>query len=147
MVPIKKGDVVFNHEQSVELLKNGHISGRGKAYADGTVGDKFASGVLRPLQPGDRAYELDKIVKDYMAQTGQDIHSFFTPINAIQKNTEQMAQAVNMINNINNSNNRTQQIVNQEFHISLPNINDSSTAIELMKDLQSISMKKLQVFN
>lgn len=38
MFPIKKGDIVFNHEQSVELLKNGHTSGRGKAYADGTVG-------------------------------------------------------------------------------------------------------------
>lgn len=38
MFPIKKGDIVFNHEQSVNLLKNGHISGRGKAYADGTVG-------------------------------------------------------------------------------------------------------------
>lgn len=146
MVPIKRGDIVFNHEQSVTLLKNGHISGRGKAYADGTVGDKFASGVLRELQPGDRAYELDKMVKDYMAQTGEDIHSFFTPISAIQKNTEQMAQAVNTINNINNSN-RTQQIVNQEFHISLPNVNDSTTAVELMKDLQSISMKKLQMFN
>ena len=30
--------IVFNHEQTEDLLKHGHISGRGKAYADGTVG-------------------------------------------------------------------------------------------------------------
>ena len=38
MTDIRKGDIVFNHEQTEELLKNGHISGHGKAYADGTVG-------------------------------------------------------------------------------------------------------------
>lgn len=145
-VDIPKNSIVFNHLQTEELLKNGHISGRGKAYADGTVGDKFASGVFRPLQPGDRMWDLQQKMNDYLARTGEDVHSFFTPVNAMQKNTEQMAQAVNTINNINNSN-RTQQIVNQEFHISLPNVNDSTTAIELMKDLQSISMKKLQMFN
>ena len=34
MFPIKKGDIVFNHEQTEALLKYGHISGHGKAYAD-----------------------------------------------------------------------------------------------------------------
>lgn len=146
MVPIKKGDIVFNHEQSVALLKNGHISGRGKAYADGTVGDKFASGVLRELQPGDRMWDLTKRAEEYMKQTGEDIRELLSPVNSINRGMEQMTQAVNNINNINNSNNRTQQIINQEFHITLPNVTDSTTATELMKDLQSISLKKLQIF-
>lgn len=34
---VKKGDIIFNHKQTAELLKNGHITGRGKAYASGTV--------------------------------------------------------------------------------------------------------------
>ena len=34
---IKKGDIIFNHRQTEELLKNGHVTGRGKAYADGTA--------------------------------------------------------------------------------------------------------------
>ena len=34
---IKKGDIIFNHKQTEELLKNGHISSRGKAYANGTA--------------------------------------------------------------------------------------------------------------
>ncbi len=38
MFPVKKGDIVFSHEQSVQLLEKGHLSGRGRAYADGAVG-------------------------------------------------------------------------------------------------------------
>jgi TP901 family phage tail tape measure protein len=34
---VKKGDIIFNHKQTEELLKNGHITGRGKAYANGTA--------------------------------------------------------------------------------------------------------------
>jgi hypothetical protein len=34
---VKKGDIIFNHIQSRQLLKNGHITSRGKAYAGGTA--------------------------------------------------------------------------------------------------------------
>lgn len=34
---LKKGDIVFDAEQTEELLKRGHISSRGVAYAGGTV--------------------------------------------------------------------------------------------------------------
>lgn len=34
---IKKGDIIFNHQQSASLLKNGYITSRGKAYAGGTA--------------------------------------------------------------------------------------------------------------
>lgn len=34
---IKKGDIIFNHKQTEELLKNGYVTSRGKAYADGTA--------------------------------------------------------------------------------------------------------------
>ena len=34
---IPKGSIVFNHKQTEELLRNGHISGRGKALINGTV--------------------------------------------------------------------------------------------------------------
>lgn len=38
---IKKGDIIFNHKQTESLLKNGYVTGRGKAYAEGTA---FVSG-------------------------------------------------------------------------------------------------------
>ena len=33
---VKKGDIIFNHEQSKQLLEHGRVTGRGKAYASGT---------------------------------------------------------------------------------------------------------------
>lgn len=36
---LKKGDIVFNASQTEQLLKHGSISGHGRAYADGTVGN------------------------------------------------------------------------------------------------------------
>ena len=38
---VKKGDIIFNHKQTESLLKNGYVTGRGKAYASGTA---FADG-------------------------------------------------------------------------------------------------------
>lgn len=34
---VQKGDIIFNHKQTEELLKNGHISSRGKAFVSGTA--------------------------------------------------------------------------------------------------------------
>ena len=36
---LKKGDIIFNGEQTEQLLKHGRIAGHGIAYADGTVGN------------------------------------------------------------------------------------------------------------
>lgn len=33
---VRKGDIIFNHKQTAELLANGYVAGRGKAYAAGT---------------------------------------------------------------------------------------------------------------
>ena len=95
MFPIKKGDIVFNHEQSKQLLKNGHISGRGKAYADGTVGNSLASGKLRPLQPGDKDYDLFKKFQDYQEKFKAQI---IPPVNAIQKEVEAISRSISNVN-------------------------------------------------
>ena len=34
---IKKGDIIFNHKQTEDLLSKGYVTGRGKAYASGTA--------------------------------------------------------------------------------------------------------------
>lgn len=34
---VQKGDIIFNHKQTEELFKNGHISSRGKAFVGGTA--------------------------------------------------------------------------------------------------------------
>ena len=154
MFDIKKGDIVFNHEQTEELLKNGYISGHGKAYADGTVGGgKFLGTdghILRPLQPGDQGWDLlqkcqplvDKILSGQM-----DIVS-----NAVFEHQKQMEQIVKeitnntAINNISNTKN-VQPVVNQEIHVTLPNMTNSTSAEKLLNDLQLIGIKKYQKFD
>lgn len=41
---VKKGDIIFNHKQTKQLLENGYINSRGKAYANGTGGTSIAKG-------------------------------------------------------------------------------------------------------
>ena len=152
MFNIKKGDIVFNHEQTEALLKNGHISGRGKAYADGTVGGGrilTADGrILRPLQESDKGFELlqkfqplvDRIIK---GEEGLITNAVFDS----QKQFEQMLKSVmntTAINNISNNRN-SQPVVHQQFNITMPNVTNSTSAEILMNDLQSLSTKKFQM--
>lgn len=150
MTSIKKGDIVFNHEQSVELLKHGHISGRGKAYADGTVGGgkiltKDGS-ILRPLQPGDKMYDLVQKFDAYFKRMDGNLdklvpNSFYEH----QRQMEDMAKQINYVSSITNNNRNVQPVVNQTFNITMPNVTNATSADALMKDLQSLAMKRSQV--
>ena len=44
---IKHGDIIFNHKQTQDLLSKGYVTGRGKAYAEGTA----YAGLWRPTSP------------------------------------------------------------------------------------------------
>lgn len=44
---IKKGDIIFNHKQTEDLLSKGYVTGRGKAFASGTA----YSGLWKPKSP------------------------------------------------------------------------------------------------
>lgn len=150
MTDIRKGDIVFNHEQTEELLKNGHISGHGKAYADGTVGGgKFLTPdgkILRPLQPGDKMFDMMQKWNAYMESINYNTDLLAT--NSMYEHNKQMHETVNQISNANIVNNRNvQPVINQEFNITMPNVTNSTCAENLMKDLQSLSTKKLQFFN
>lgn len=50
---VRKGDIIFNHKQTEDLLTNGYITGRGKAFAEGTVGGAAYSGLWKPTSPDD----------------------------------------------------------------------------------------------
>lgn len=56
---IKKGDIIFNHKQTEELLSNGHISGRGKAYASGTAYSTSSGSQNWSTNPTDIGYKGD----------------------------------------------------------------------------------------
>lgn len=151
MFPIKKGDIVFNHNQSEELLKNGRISGRGKAYADGTVGGgKLLTkdgAILRPLQLGDKMYDLVQKFDAYMKRIDYNVEKL-TP-SSVYEHNRQMNEMVkqitnnNIVNNI--ANNKNMQPVVNHINVTLPNVTNSTSAEALMRDLQSLNTKKYQV--
>ena len=148
MFPIKKGDIVFNHEQSEQLLKNGHISGRGKAYADGNVGNSLASGTFRPLQPGDHGYELNQLaeqLKNKMIDFGEVIPR----ITDIDKNVDSITKNINSINN----NNSMRQIYNtiENVNVTCPGITSDDVAKQigsaLRKEFSGMSLNAYQKMN
>ena len=150
MFDIKKGDIVFNHEQTEDLLKHGHISGRGKAYADGTVGGgKIVTkdgSILRPLQPGDKMYDLVQKFDAYFKSMDGNLeklvpNSFYEH----QRQMEDMAKQINYVSSITNNNRNVQQPIHNEIHVTLPNVTNSTSAESLLRDLQSINTKKYQV--
>lgn len=137
MFPIQKGDIVFNHEQTEELLKNGHISGHGKAYADGTVGGgKFITSdgeIARPLQPGDRMYDMLQKFQNYFNSIDQNIekmvpNSFYDH----QKQMEQMANQITNYSSVVNNNKNVQPVVNNnEIHVVCPGVTREEVARQL----------------
>ena len=54
-INVQKGDLIFNHEQTKQLLRDGQISSRGKAYANGTVNKPSVLDRLRA-----QGYEVQK---------------------------------------------------------------------------------------
>ena len=134
MFKIKRGDIVFNHEQSVNLLKNGHISGRGKAYADGTVGGgKILTDngeILRPLQPGDKVYDLVQKFDAYFKSIDGNIEKLVP--SSYYEHNRQMDQLVNHITNINNISNNNKPSVNiGDIHVTCPGV----TSQEVMREV------------
>lgn len=54
---VKKGDIIFNHKQTEDLLQNGHITSRGKAYASGTAYSTVSGTFAKYTFDGDSSYQ------------------------------------------------------------------------------------------
>ena len=81
---VKKGDIIFNHKQTKQLLKNGYVTGRGKAYAGGTAYAKITTPSFNRVALGgvidtwDNAYQI--VYNDYSnsvaAEKGSTINTY-----------------------------------------------------------------------
>ena len=63
LVDLPKDAIIFNHLQTEQLFKNGHINSRGKSYANGNAyaGGTFYGDYLSKYQSGSSGYgSLDK---------------------------------------------------------------------------------------
>ena len=108
---LQPGDIVFNHVQTEELLKNGHISSRGKAYANGTVNKPSVLDRLRAQGYEVQKYEwkdmygnlispqqMNEAAKAWISGT----YECLTPMNDFKekiKETFKVIEGANVVNN------------------------------------------------
>lgn len=108
---LQPGDIVFNHVQTEELLKNGHISSRGKAYANGTANKPSVLDRLRAQGYEVQKYEwkdmygnlispqqMNEAAKAWMSGT----YECLTPMNDFKekiKETVKVIEGANVVNN------------------------------------------------
>lgn len=154
-IKTEKGDLIFNHLQTRELLDKGNIVRTGTAYAngnieysDGTVIMKDGS-VLRPPIPGERSYDLMKAFEPLVKkiQNGQE-KLFNNAMYEGQRQFEQWTKEItnnSVINNVTNNNRNVQQPVVNHISVTLPNVTNSTSAESLLRDLESLNTKKYQV--
>lgn len=149
MFPIKKGDIVFNHEQTEALLKYGHISGHGKAYADGTVGGGKLlhpdGRISSPLQPGTKLYDLIQKANVYFGNIDQNVEKLVP--NSFYENNEKIHEAANQISNISNitNNNRNLQPVIYQYNtLECPNLTNNSGIEYVQKQFMNLSQRAMQ---
>ena len=150
-INVQKGDLIFNHKQTKQLLRDGQISSRGKAYANGTVGNS-KDDILKLLKAGGELTEHHIIDMDgnIVSQETLDemgrkfVSGVYDAVSPLREFSDKMEKTAKIIENASVVNNVTQQPINQTFNITMPNVTDSTSANVLMRDLQSISTKKLQ---
>lgn len=113
MMSLKKGDIVFSHSQTKELLKNGKIHSRGKAvgthsYADGTPlksALKFAGANYSSTQLAALATKLTGVMD-----------GISVGIDSIERRTTELANKVPNVTT--NTANKTSNVTIGDIHVS-----------------------------
>lgn len=119
----KKGDIIFNHKQTQDILKNGHTNSRGKAFAGGNVNGLPKEYSLPSQEVMDR---MAKLEAGFASMMNKD-ESLLTQMQ-IRDNTkkiyEQNARTIQEIQKINKSNAVTNNYSYAFDAIELPNVMD-----------------------
>lgn len=118
----KKGDIIFNHKQTQDILKNGHTNSRGKAFAGGNVNSLPKEYSLPSQEVMDRMAKLEA----GFASLNRD-ESLLTQMQ-IRDNTkkicEQNARTIQEIQKINKNSAVTNNYSYAFDAIELPNVMD-----------------------
>ncbi len=144
-VDIPANSIVFNHLQTKELLSKGNIVGRGRALASGTalangtsnnaddsIWTTLADGTkVRPLQPGDKMYDLVQKFDAYFKSMDGNLeklvpNSFYEH----QRQMEDMAKQINYVSSVTNNNRNTQPVVNH-INVTCPGVTSQQVAEQL----------------
>ena len=90
---IRKNDIIFNHKQTEDLLSKGYVTGRGKAYAEGTA----YSGLWNPTKLSDTS---GSEVVSKVSQAAKDISDasdeFSEVFDWIEVRLEEINESINL---------------------------------------------------
>lgn len=132
-----KGDLIFNHLQTKELLDKGNIVKTGKAYANGTV--QYSDGTtilpdgstLRPLQPGDKMYDMVQKFDAYFKSMDGNLEKLVpNSYYEHQRQMEDMAKQINYVSSVTNNNRNMQPVVNH-INITCPGVTEQQVVAHL----------------
>lgn len=136
MMDLPKDTVIYNEEQTKKIMDN-KIDVSGNAHADGTddsIWTTLEDGTkIRPLQPGDRMYDMLQKFNAYFDSIDRNVeklvpNSFYDH----QKQMEQMANQITNYNNVVNNNKNVQPVVNNnEIHVVCPGVTREEVARQL----------------
>ena len=126
----KKGDIIFNHKQTQDILKNGHTNSRGKAFAGGNVNSLPKEYGLPSQEVMDR---MAKLEAGFASMMDKD-ESLLTQMQ-IRDNTkkiyEQNARTIQEIQKINKSNAVTYSNTFGDIHLhDVQNTDDFARAMK-----------------
>ncbi len=143
MADLPKGTVVFNEEQTRKIINgDGNAKAVGKAYANGTDNSDgwftASNGMeLRPLQPGDKDWDMIQKVNTYLKSINNNIEKLIP--NSFYEQNRQMQEVVKLINRSNITNNRNIQpsISVGDINITCPGVTSQAVMNELGAALDS----------
>ncbi len=147
MMDLPKDTVIYNEEETKKIMDN-KIDVSGNAHADGTddsIWTTLADGTkIRPLQPGDKMYDLQQKFEAYFKSIDGNLEKL-VPNSLYEQNREwnKIADQITYANNI--VNNKNQPVtVNQNVTLNCPNLTNNSGVEYVQKELGHLSQMALQ---
>jgi len=146
-IKTEKGDLIFNHLQTKELLDKGNIVKTGKAYANGNI--QYSDGtviqpdgsVLSPLQPGDKMWDMYQKFDAYFKSIDGNLEKL-VPNSFYEQNREwnKLADQITYANSVVNNRNVQQPVINGGINITCPGVTSKEVA-------QQVGVEVDRIFN
>lgn len=130
----KKGDIIFNHKQTQDILKNGHTNSRGKAFAGGNVNGLPKEYSLPSQEVMDRMAKLEagfnSLNRDESLLVQMQIRD------NTKKIYEQNARAIQEVQKYNKSNSTSNTYNYSIDAIELPNV---MNGVDFYRDIRRLN--------
>lgn len=142
----EKGDIIFNHMQTRQLLDKGNIISRGKAYADGSV--LVNGNVKTPVIPMEQLsfLEYQERLEKCAAALGRSVEELLNPLNIIALDIKKETGMGRFMENINNVSNVTNN-KNVQPSISVGDINITCPGVTSQEVAKQIGIEVNKLFN